>query len=74
MSKLFLNKFGIKFLKNKIIRVKIPKYSTNLSFQKFTSKKRIINPKPAKLNTNPCRILSKTANSPSILKLPIDIF
>lgn len=60
--------------KNEIIRVKIPKYSTKLSFQKFTPKKRTINQKPTKLNTNSCRILSKTANSPSILKLLIEIF
>lgn len=73
-SKLFSNKFWIKFSKNEIIRVKIPKYSTKLSFQIFTHKKRTINQKPTELNTNPCRILSKTANSPSILKLLIEIF
>lgn len=52
----------------------MPKYSTNLSFQKFTHKKRTINQKPTELNTNPCHILSKTANHLSILKLLIEIF
>ena len=50
------------------------KYSTNLSLQKFWTKKSNIKQKPAKLTPNPCHILSKTANHISILKLLIEIF
>ena len=50
------------------------KNSTNLSLQKFWYKKRNINQKPTKLNLKPCRILSKTANHLSILKILIEIF
>ena len=74
MSKLFLNKFWIKFKKNEIIRTKTSKYSTNLSLQKFWAKKSNIKQKPAKINSTPCRILSKTANHLSILKILIEIF
>lgn len=37
-------------------------------------KRAILNKKTAKLNPTPCRILSKTANHQSILKLLIEIF
>lgn len=50
------------------------KYSTNLSLQKFWTKKSNIKQKPAKLTPNPCHILSKTANHLSILNLLIEIF
>mgnify|MGYP001735683819 CR=1 FL=1 len=65
--------FGLN-LKNEIIRTKTSKYSTNLSFQKFLWEKRNIKQKPTKLNLTPCRILSKTANHLSILKILIEIF
>ena len=74
MSKSFSNKFCIKFKKNEIIRTKTSKYSTNLSLQKFWYKKSNIKQKPTKLNLKLCRILSKTANHISILKLLIEIF